>query len=156
MVGTSTTAEGASGFSANLASHGYNGRGVVLDVGNAASIDALLQDLISPYRYDDSSLVMALNVTLLEARRLRADLFVYRHDRQGHHMDMPNYTAVSAEQVHLEASFRLPVVYGLVGHALARDQDDYQDARATTFLQMFQSSLVGQPQAPPQVTGGGR
>src|SRR6201998_279117 len=45
VVGTSTTAEGASAFSANLASHGYNGRGVVLDVGNAASIDALLQDL---------------------------------------------------------------------------------------------------------------
>jgi 3-oxoacyl-[acyl-carrier protein] reductase len=45
VVGTSTTAEGASAFSANLASHGYNGRGVVLDVGNAASIDSLLQDL---------------------------------------------------------------------------------------------------------------
>jgi 3-oxoacyl-[acyl-carrier protein] reductase len=45
VVGTSTSAEGASAFSANLASHGYNGRGVVLDVGNAASIDALLQDL---------------------------------------------------------------------------------------------------------------
>ncbi len=45
VVGTSTTAEGASAFSANLASHGYNGRGVVLDVGNAASIDAVLQDL---------------------------------------------------------------------------------------------------------------
>jgi 3-oxoacyl-[acyl-carrier protein] reductase len=45
VVGTSTTAEGASAFSANLASHGYNGRGAVLDVGNAESIDALLQDL---------------------------------------------------------------------------------------------------------------
>ena len=45
VVGTSTTAEGASAFSGNLASHGYNGRGVVLDVGSAASIDALLQDL---------------------------------------------------------------------------------------------------------------
>lgn len=45
VVGTSTTAEGASAFSANLASHGYNGRGVVLDVGNAVSIDAMLQDL---------------------------------------------------------------------------------------------------------------
>ena len=45
VVGTSTTAEGASAFSASLASHGYNGRGVVLDVGNAASIDTLLQDL---------------------------------------------------------------------------------------------------------------
>src|SRR3954471_17196407 len=45
VVGTSTSAEGASTFSVSLASHGYNGRGAVLDVGNAASIDALIQDL---------------------------------------------------------------------------------------------------------------
>jgi len=45
VVGTSTTAEGASAFSMALASHGYNGRGAVLDVGNAASIDALMQEL---------------------------------------------------------------------------------------------------------------
>ena len=45
VVGTSTSAEGASAFSTSLASHGYNGRGAVLDVGNGASIDALMQDL---------------------------------------------------------------------------------------------------------------
>jgi 3-oxoacyl-[acyl-carrier protein] reductase len=45
VVGTSTSAQGASTFSMNLASHGYNGRGVVLDVANPASIDALMQDL---------------------------------------------------------------------------------------------------------------
>ena len=47
VVGTSTSAEGAAAFSMNLASHGYNGRGAVLDVSNAASIDALMQDLDS-------------------------------------------------------------------------------------------------------------
>lgn len=45
VVGTSTSAEGASAFSKSLASHGYNGRGAMLDVGNAGSIDALVQDL---------------------------------------------------------------------------------------------------------------
>ena len=45
VVGTSTSAEGASAFSGSLASHGYNGRGAVLDVGNATSIDALIRDL---------------------------------------------------------------------------------------------------------------
>jgi 3-oxoacyl-[acyl-carrier protein] reductase len=45
VVGTSTSAEGASAFSMALASHGYNGRGAVLDVGNGAAIDALIQDL---------------------------------------------------------------------------------------------------------------
>src|SRR6202047_2846879 len=45
VVGTSTSAEGASALSMSLASHGYNGRGVVLDVGNAASIEALMAEL---------------------------------------------------------------------------------------------------------------
>jgi 3-oxoacyl-[acyl-carrier protein] reductase len=47
VVGTSTSAEGAAAFSVKLASHGYNGRGAVLDVSNGASIDALMQDLDS-------------------------------------------------------------------------------------------------------------
>jgi len=42
VIGTATTEAGASGISSWL---GSNGRGVVLDVGNADSIDALLGDL---------------------------------------------------------------------------------------------------------------
>jgi len=45
VIGTSTTAEGAAKLSAELASHGYNGRGAVLDAGNPASIDALIAQL---------------------------------------------------------------------------------------------------------------
>jgi 3-oxoacyl-[acyl-carrier protein] reductase len=45
VIGTSTTAEGASKLTAALASQGYKGRGAVLDVGNAASIDGLIRDL---------------------------------------------------------------------------------------------------------------
>jgi 3-oxoacyl-[acyl-carrier protein] reductase len=45
VIGTSTSAEGAAKFTSELASHGYNGRGAVLDVGNAASIEALMADL---------------------------------------------------------------------------------------------------------------
>jgi 3-oxoacyl-[acyl-carrier protein] reductase len=45
VVGTSTTAEGAAALTATLASHGYNGRGAVLNVSDAASIDALMHDL---------------------------------------------------------------------------------------------------------------
>ena len=45
VIGTSTSAEGAAALTASLSSHGYNGRGAVLDVGSAASIDSLLQDL---------------------------------------------------------------------------------------------------------------
>jgi 3-oxoacyl-[acyl-carrier protein] reductase len=45
VIGTSTTAEGAAKLTAALASHGYNGRGAVLDAGNPASIDALIAEL---------------------------------------------------------------------------------------------------------------
>jgi 3-oxoacyl-[acyl-carrier protein] reductase len=45
VIGTSTSAEGAAKLTAELASHGYNGRGAVLDVGSPASIDALMSEL---------------------------------------------------------------------------------------------------------------
>jgi 3-oxoacyl-[acyl-carrier protein] reductase len=45
VIGTSTTAEGAAALTAAFASHTYNGRGAVLDVGDSASIEALLGQL---------------------------------------------------------------------------------------------------------------
>lgn len=45
VIGTSTTAEGAAALTASFASHSHNGRGAVLDVGDPASIEALLTEL---------------------------------------------------------------------------------------------------------------
>ncbi len=45
VIGTATTAEGAAKLGAALASHGYNGRGAVLDVSDGASVEALLAEL---------------------------------------------------------------------------------------------------------------
>jgi 3-oxoacyl-[acyl-carrier protein] reductase len=45
VIGTSTSPEGAAKLTAALASHGYNGRGAVLDVGDPASIEALMGQL---------------------------------------------------------------------------------------------------------------
>ena len=45
VVGTSTTPEGAAKLTAQLASHGSTGHGAVLDVGDAASIEALIAQL---------------------------------------------------------------------------------------------------------------
>ena len=45
VIGTATGAEGAAKFTAALASHGYNGRGAVLDAGDGASVEALLAEL---------------------------------------------------------------------------------------------------------------
>ncbi len=45
VIGTATTAEGAAKLGAVLASHGYNGRGAVLDASVGASVEALLAEL---------------------------------------------------------------------------------------------------------------
>jgi 3-oxoacyl-[acyl-carrier protein] reductase len=45
VIGTATSDDGAGRINAALASHGYNGRGTVLDAASAASIDALIAEL---------------------------------------------------------------------------------------------------------------
>jgi hypothetical protein len=105
-----------------------------------ADARTLLQDVIPPYRYDDPSLLVAFNVTLLEARRLRADLFVFNLSVNG---QTQAFTEVDQTYVDMEPQFRLAILHGLCGHALERDQEDVQDIRATTFLQLFNAGLIG-------------
>jgi hypothetical protein len=103
-----------------------------------ADARTLLQDKVRPYRYDDPSLLVAFNVTLLETRRIRPDLFVFKH-----HDKVPAFTAVDSTDVNIEAPFRLALVYGLVGHAIARDQEEVQDSRSTMFLGAYYQILTG-------------
>lgn len=117
----------------------------------------LLQDTIQPYRYDDPSLLVAFNTTILEARRLRPDLFVYwcGHDK------VPSFNANDNEEFRMEPAFRLAFVFGTVAHALMRDQEDIEDSRASTFMSAFNSMLIGTGAqaiiAPPgHATTGGR
>lgn len=108
----------------------------------------LLLDKVQPYRYDDPSLVAALNIALLEGRRLRADIFIGNR----HAIDVPQFEGVSGEIIPVEAQFRLAFEYGTAGHALLRDQEDVQDERANTFLTAMENILVGVRHTP--VTGG--
>lgn len=110
-----------------------------------ADARTLLQDVIAPYRYDDDSLVTAFNLALLEGRRVRPDLFVVRHNDK-----VPFFQQNNGETVHIEPQFRVAFVYGLCGHALARDQEDVQDARATSFMNLQNTILTGLRPAPIQ------
>lgn len=107
----------------------------------------LLLDLISPYRYSDTSLLVGLNLALQEGRRLRPDLFAGKH-----RIEVPYYTAISGDEVPIEPQFRLGFVYGLVAHALRRDEEDVQDTRAASFMQVFHDILIGTRQSP--IAGG--
>lgn len=112
-----------------------------------AEARVLLLDKIAPYRYTDLELVSALNVTLVEGRRLRPDLFLYKGKD-----DVQSFILVDDTVVRMELSFRLALVYGICGYAFARDQEDVQDARATAFMETFRNMLVGQGMR--QIVGG--
>lgn len=105
-----------------------------------ADARVLLQDTIPPYRYDDPSLLTALNVTMLDTRRLRPDLFVFDLVHRG---QVQAFTKVDATYVNIEPQFRLGILYWLCGHALSRDQEDVQDVRATTFFGLGNTIMIG-------------
>ena len=107
-----------------------------------------LQDMIPEYRYKDDSLISALNITLLDAYRLRADLFVF-NDYNG---QVQSFKSNDDTVVDIETPFRLPILHGMMAHALERDQEDVQDSRASSFFGMFNAGLVGHGIGP--VTGG--
>lgn len=111
----------------------------------------LLQDTVAPYRYDDPSLLNAMNVTLLEGRRLRPDLFVYNLSARGR---VQHLTAIDATVIQIEEQFRLAFLHGLIAHALERDQEDIQDERASTFMGIFNAILMGRGTAPAAKAGG--
>lgn len=123
-----------------------------------ADARTILQDLIPDHRYEDPSLLAALNAAMLEARRIKPELFVYNVEVDG---QVQSFTAVDDTYVEIEPQFRLAIVHGLIGHALERDQEDYQDQRATSFLALFTQGLVGKALgavvggSPPKGKGGG-
>lgn len=121
-----------------------------LETVNDYLVDArtLLLDTIAPYRYDDPSLLIALNVALLEGRRLRPDLFVFCGD------DVPAYFANDNSIVPIEKQFRLAFLHGLIGHALERDQEDVQDTRSQAFLLYMSNLLTGKRIISPPAPGG--
>src|SRR5215510_11123820 len=89
------------------------------------------QDIVGDiYRYDDPSLIRALNITLLEGLIIRPDLFVWNLDVNG---QLQSFKVIDDTYVSIEPNFRPYFLDGMIGHALKRDQEDYQDARATSF-----------------------
>lgn len=102
----------------------------------------LMQDAVVPYRYDDASLLTGLNLALLEARRLRPDLFL--GDLTTTRLDnVQFFNVVDTTAVEMEPPFRLAILSGLVAHALLRDQEDIQDERTLQMMTFFNGVLIG-------------
>jgi|SoiMethySBSTD1v2_1073268.scaffolds.fasta_scaffold347140_3 hypothetical protein len=100
----------------------------------------LLQDTITPYRYPDADLVDALNLGILEARRIRADLFLPQK------FALPYYDTTTidmAAKFEVEPQFRHAFCYYIVGRMEMRDDEQTQDNRAVAMLGTWKSTLLG-------------
>lgn len=98
----------------------------------------LLQDRLAPYRYADSDLIAALNLSILEIRRLRPDLLRgYFRAADG----PPEYTNL-VEKVDVDPMYRVAVVYYMCGHIQLQDEEDVTDARAAGFINKFNQQLL--------------
>lgn len=96
----------------------------------------LLQDTVAAYRYPDANYLRGLNFALLEARRLRADLFIGV-------TTVPTYATNDSTAVAFDQNFRLALIYWMAGHVQLADEEDTEDSRAATFVQMFNKILLG-------------
>lgn len=99
----------------------------------------LLQDTVAPYRYADAELVSALNIALMEVRRLRADLLLSSH------FEIPFFsiaTVDKAAKVAFEPMYRGSLVYYIVGRAQLRDDEATTDSRAASLLGKFMQQML--------------
>jgi len=99
----------------------------------------LLQDEDVPYRYPDDDLVDALNIGMLEARRLRADLFLPLFDIPW--VD-PSGTIDMDTKITLDPMYRQSLVYYIVGRAQLRDDESTTDNRAGALMTKFTQQML--------------
>jgi hypothetical protein len=119
----------------------------------STDVRTLVQDTVPSFRYTDLEFLVALNVTLMEMRRLRADVFLGQpfatlpQDYTQADTGANPYVAANdtTDMTWIDQQFRLAVVLGIVAHLILRDQEDVQDARSSAFMQGFNTILVGGP-----------
>ena len=103
-----------------------------------AQTRVLVQDAVAPYRYSDNEILAALSLGMLEARRLRPDLFVGRADA------VPSFIATS-DAVVFDPQYRSALVYYAAGHVTLRDAEASATERSVAFMNKFAAQLQVQP-----------
>jgi hypothetical protein len=99
----------------------------------------LLQDEDIPYRYEDDDLVDAMNIGMLEARRLRADLFLPLFEIPWF---TPTGTIDMAAPVSMDTLYLSAMVYYIVGRSQLRDDESTTDHRESAFLTKFVGQML--------------
>ncbi len=98
----------------------------------------LLLDQVEPYRYPTLDLVEALNMAILEARRLRPDLL-----KSYFRTSLPDFTVGALNvEVPVDPQYRVAFVYYICGHAQLRDDENNQDSRSAAMLNKFVAQML--------------
>lgn len=98
----------------------------------------LLQDEMLPYRYRDEELAESLGFALMDARKMRPDLFL---ETSGLVVDIDRTTALDTLIV-FEPMYRRALVYSMVGSAFLRDEEEASQAQAAGFMNHFVANLL--------------
>ncbi len=105
-----------------------------------AQARALLQDKTYPVRYPDSDLIDALNLALLEARKLRPDLFLGTVPGT---LTTPSIGGTNPDPMSaIDEQYRVPLLLYVVGHALERDEEDGSEQRAMRYKSQFVGKML--------------
>jgi hypothetical protein len=100
------------------------------------AVRILVQDQVPVYRYADGDLVEALNEGILDANRIRPDLFLGV-------TTLPSYvTPVDATVVAIDPLYRVAFTYYMAGWVQLRDEEYTQDSRAAAFMNHFNTILT--------------
>lgn len=108
----------------------------------------LLQDEVAgPYRYPDADIVDAFNIGLLEARRLRPDLFINERFVTPYYdtttLDVDGDPIIDmAAKITIEPHYRQSFLYYVVGRLELRDDEQTQDSRASALFNKFINQLL--------------
>lgn len=98
----------------------------------------LLQDTRDPFRYADTEMVAQINIGLMEARRLRGDLFLPLFE-----VPVLEEGLVDTNQkVPMDIMYRSPLLYYLVGKMQLRDDEATTDSRAAALIAKFTQQML--------------
>ena len=98
----------------------------------------LLQDTVTPYRFDDGRLYWAFNVALKTVLQNRPDLFI-----DTSFVASEYDTSNSGDPFPLEDMYMLTVIDFIVGYTEMSDDEFTTDGRAATLLRTFRAQLTG-------------
>lgn len=95
----------------------------------------LIQDTVEPYRYPNDNFLQALNIALLESRRIRPDLWI--------DTSVPSFNTVDTTEVDFDEQYRTAILFYMCGYVQLIDAEETQDARAASFLAKYTAILTG-------------